>query len=170
MFRSRLRLTSCKIILVTSFVWFIVDVIILAFYFDSLSNIGKAKYMDKTPNKSADTAGKAEALKLNELHFVQVKNKNTIDVTDISMTYKPADLRRWLPAKAVFSQSGKPGEQGTGVQIPPEQDAVMKEKFKLNQFNILASDKISLNRSLMDVRHARLVESDVRVVLLQTIT
>ncbi|XP_065220066.1 polypeptide N-acetylgalactosaminyltransferase 5 isoform X2 [Planococcus citri] len=153
MLRSRLRLTSCKIILVTSFVWFIVDVIILAFYFDSLSNISKTKYVEKTLNKS-DVAGKAEALKSQELRLVGMKNENTVDVGGISLTYKPADLNRWQPAKPVFPQSGKPGEQGNGVQIPSEQDAIMKEKFKLNQFNILASDKISLNRSLVDVRHA----------------
>jgi polypeptide N-acetylgalactosaminyltransferase len=41
---------------------------------------------------------------------------------------------------------------GKPVNIPQEQEAMMKEKFKLNQFNIMASDMISLNRSLQDVR------------------
>lgn len=49
-------------------------------------------------------------------------------------------------------QAGKPGELGKAVNIPSDQESVMKEKFKLNQFNILASDMISLNRSLQDVR------------------
>jgi polypeptide N-acetylgalactosaminyltransferase len=41
---------------------------------------------------------------------------------------------------------------GKAVHIPPDKEALMKEKFKLNQFNLLASDMISLNRSLADVR------------------
>ena len=35
---------------------------------------------------------------------------------------------------------------------PPEQMAEKKEKFKIHQFNLLASDQISVNRSLKDVR------------------
>lgn len=46
-----------------------------------------------------------------------------------------------------FLLSGKP------VNIPKEQQAIMKEKFKENQFNLMASDMISLNRSLADVRN-----------------
>lgn len=45
-----------------------------------------------------------------------------------------------------------PGENGKGVAIPKEDEELKNEKFKLNQFNLLASDKIALNRSLPDVR------------------
>lgn len=158
MFRSRFRLNSCKIILVTSFVWFIVDVIILAFYFDSLSNLSKTKYVEKSQNKSDDNL-KAETLKLDETHLLEIRKSSDVDQsTGIPATYRPTDLHRWMSAKPVLPPPGKPGEQGNGVQIPSDQDAIMKEKFKLNQFNILASDKISLNRSLLDVRHARLAK------------
>ena len=34
----------------------------------------------------------------------------------------------------------------------PCREAEKKEKFKINQFNLLASEMISLNRSLQDVR------------------
>lgn len=45
-----------------------------------------------------------------------------------------------------------PGEMGAAVHIPPEQEAKQQEQFKLNQFNLMASDMIYLNRSLKDVR------------------
>lgn len=47
---------------------------------------------------------------------------------------------------------GRPGEKGKAVKVPKEKETLAKEKFKLNQFNLLASDMISLNRSLADVR------------------
>ena len=45
-----------------------------------------------------------------------------------------------------------PGEMGKAVTIPKEKEEEKKEKFKINQFNLLASEMISLNRSLIDVR------------------
>lgn len=45
-----------------------------------------------------------------------------------------------------------PGEMGKPVVIPLDRQAESKEKFKINQFNLVASDMISLNRSLPDYR------------------
>ena len=45
-----------------------------------------------------------------------------------------------------------PGEMGKAVIIPPEREAESKEKFKINQFNLVASEMMSLNRSLPDYR------------------
>ena len=45
-----------------------------------------------------------------------------------------------------------PGEMGKPVSIPLDHQAEAKEKFKINQFNLVASEMISLNRSLPDYR------------------
>ena len=61
-------------------------------------------------------------------------------------------LRRWSPAKTVIGDSNLPGENGKPVSIPKSQEKEKNEKFKINQFNLMASEMVSLNRSLTDVR------------------
>lgn len=52
-----------------------------------------------------------------------------------------------------FDEHG-PGDNGAGVVIPKEQETEMHQKFKINQFNLMASDMVSINRSLPDYRTA----------------
>jgi len=52
----------------------------------------------------------------------------------------------------VIGESGSPGEMGKPVNIPKSLEKEKNEKFKINQFNLMASEMISLNRSLADVR------------------
>lgn len=75
------------------------------------------------------------------------------DFKGISRTYRPNELKKWRPAPVVRENPGKPGEMGKAVKMKSYQLEEMKEKFKENQFNLLASDMIWLNRSLADVRH-----------------
>ena len=63
-------------------------------------------------------------------------------------------LRHWKPVPPVPKQKGHPGEGGTAVKVPESREDERKEKFKINQFNLVASEMISLNRSLQDVRLA----------------
>jgi len=58
-------------------------------------------------------------------------------------------IKRVLPS--ILNQDG-PGEMGKPVIIDKSLEEEKNEKFKINQFNLMASEMISLNRSLPDVR------------------
>uniref|UniRef100_UPI00358F83CA polypeptide N-acetylgalactosaminyltransferase 1 isoform X2 n=1 Tax=Myxine glutinosa TaxID=7769 RepID=UPI00358F83CA len=62
--------------------------------------------------------------------------------------------RGLLPALGVARSKPQdgPGEMGRPVVIPKQEEDKMREQFKINQFNLLASEKIALNRTLPDVR------------------
>ena len=45
-----------------------------------------------------------------------------------------------------------PGEMGKPVIIEPEGKAESERLWHINEFNLMASDRIALNRSLPDVR------------------
>lgn len=61
---------------------------------------------------------------------------------------------RGLPGRDTVVQRPHdgPGEMGKPVVIAKDQQEKMKEMFKINQFNLMASEMIALNRSLPDVR------------------
>lgn len=45
-----------------------------------------------------------------------------------------------------------PGEQGLGVEVPKELKNLEKKRYEENQFNVVASDLIALNRYIPDNR------------------
>lgn len=51
--------------------------------------------------------------------------------------------------------SDAPGDNGAGVTIDKEKEEEQKEMFKQNQFNLMASNMISINRNLPDYRSAK---------------
>ena len=46
-----------------------------------------------------------------------------------------------------------PGEQGAAVILSAEEEKKKDDLYKVNGFNAYASDKISLDRALKDIRH-----------------
>ena len=46
-----------------------------------------------------------------------------------------------------------PGEQGAAVILSAGEEQKVDELFKVNGFNAYVSDKISLDRSIKDIRH-----------------
>ncbi|XP_046987691.1 polypeptide N-acetylgalactosaminyltransferase 5 isoform X2 [Schistocerca americana] len=160
MFRTKVRFHTCKVILVTSLVWLLVFVGILTYYSDCTvgGNGWGCAVPSHPPAAPAALSGSSvdsrqgahgfEALERGD-HAVQHKESQQ---TEGFGRYPLSKLKRWWPAASVPEVHGSPGERGKPVVVPSDQEAIMKEKFKLNQFNLLASDMISLNRSLTDVR------------------
>lgn len=73
------------------------------------------------------------------------------EATGLSPHHTP--LLSFASVAAVISRRHEgPGEMGKAVVIPKDEQEKMKELFKINQFNLMASDMIALNRSLPDVR------------------
>jgi len=133
----RCRRHTCKIIIVTSLIWCILDIMILLSYSDCSSGIGFGCTNTDSGKKGAIKFSKQVSV---DAHGVEIEE------------YPRNKLKTWHKAKVVAKQKGKPGEMGKSVQIPPDREAEKKEKFKINQFNLMASEMISLNRSLQDVR------------------
>ncbi|EDV32219.2 uncharacterized protein Dana_GF15722, isoform D [Drosophila ananassae] len=164
--RGRMRSNTCRIVLLTSLVWVIFDFVLIARYSDC---IGKDGWRCKRSGEYDVELPDAERL-VDDNQLVDDNEINTEKSLDgdgggalimgqgfapggISMTYPSVALKKWFLAPSVQEAKGKPGEMGKPVKIPADMKDLMKDKFKENQFNLLASDMISLNRSLTDVRH-----------------
>ncbi|KAJ8679434.1 hypothetical protein QAD02_015221 [Eretmocerus hayati] len=167
MFRSKIRIHTCQVILLTSLVWFLVDVIVLMFYSDCINGSGWNCQATTTSisspalsSKSDQQQPRAEGQQMqqpDEQETEEIEEPvgpgHSREVSD-ARTYSPDQLKSWRKARTVPENRGAPGELGKAVHIPPEQEDMQKELFKLNQFNLMASDMIWLNRSLKDVRLA----------------
>ncbi|KAF4518103.1 hypothetical protein B566_EDAN007804 [Ephemera danica] len=140
MFRTKMRMHTCKVILLTSLAWFLIDVMVLMYYTECVGS-GCASEVTK--------ASKSERLVASHHNVI-----SSSEPSSKSMNHEKyqARMKFWSSVPPITENIGWPGEMGKPVQVPPEKQAMAKEKFKLNQFNLVASDMIALNRSLTDVR------------------
>lgn len=157
MFRSKFRLQTCKIVVATSLLWIVIDIAVIMYYTDCVGPNCKAKSaanVDEPSEESAAALGASEWKRSDEDDMPERFKRRRHDGDDRAITYAGHLLKRWRPVPPVREKRGRPGEGGRGVTMRPDQDAIVKQKFKENQFNIMASDMISLNRSLQDVRQS----------------
>nr|WBW70139.1 venom protein [Lampona murina] len=134
----KLRLYTCKIVLATSLVWFVCGVALLTYYTDCIGDNNSAACQSLRRQKENTIPVRAQ-------RFINILQPPTTTAVDDNFKY-------WNPVVVNSNPSHWPGEMGRAVVIPPEEEELRKEKFKLNQFNLLASDRIALNRTLPDVR------------------
>uniref|UniRef100_A0A914NHX1 Glycosyltransferase 2-like domain-containing protein n=1 Tax=Meloidogyne incognita TaxID=6306 RepID=A0A914NHX1_MELIC len=141
----RLRPDVCRAILVTSIIWILVDIIILFYYLDR-SLIGSQSERTIMPQKEQIS----NDIKSNEKEKILRRPKNR----EIALPEQPKEEDKELElllSQLNFDPNG-PGEGGKGVEIDKEKEEEKKEKFKQNQFNLMASDQISVNRTIPDYR------------------
>ncbi|KFM78535.1 Polypeptide N-acetylgalactosaminyltransferase 5, partial [Stegodyphus mimosarum] len=126
----RFRLYTCKIIILTSVVWFMIGALVLMYYTDCAGNsslcVKRTLVVKESQLERENFSKSPKAPKGRFAHWEALEYKT--------------NPSHWL------------GEMGKAVVISKNEEVLKNEKFKLNQFNLLASDRIALNRSLLDVR------------------
>jgi len=158
---SRTQLIYCKAIFATSLVWFLLDVFLIMYFTDCPSS---RRCLSANGGEDGDKLGLAGGGGVGEevdggggradLAAAEGANRGGGFLNKLfggSQT-KGKEDKRSGGASDQGVDDGGPGEMGRPVYVPKEQQTLMREKFKLNQFNIMASDKIRLNRTLPDVR------------------
>uniref|UniRef100_A0A0N4ZUV8 Polypeptide N-acetylgalactosaminyltransferase n=1 Tax=Parastrongyloides trichosuri TaxID=131310 RepID=A0A0N4ZUV8_PARTI len=83
-------------------------------------------------------------------------NRNELKIEEARNSIVENQLNTLL-AGLRFDNDG-PGEGGTGVEIPSHLKDKEKEMFKENQFNLLASNMMSINRTLPDYRSKKCLD------------
>ncbi|GAB6033349.1 hypothetical protein CHUAL_013116 [Chamberlinius hualienensis] len=134
MFHGKLRLHTCKIIIATSLVWFMLDVVLLMYYTDCPSGW------------SCDKGKKSDG------RFMAFKRESNEEISKWKYDYSEDKIFKWKEPVEWPNPRSWPGEKGVAVNIPKNREQEMKILFKENQFNLMASNMIALNRSLPDVR------------------
>ena len=79
------------------------------------------------------------------------KNKQMKLLSNSFKAISPKGVRCWCTKKWLLLLG--PGEQGAAVILSADEEKKKDALYKVNGFNAYASDKISLDRALKDIRH-----------------
>ncbi|CAF0907401.1 unnamed protein product, partial [Brachionus calyciflorus] len=176
-YNTRFKLNNFRLILITSLFWVFVDAFLILYLTDctantSLLNSNDKSYLNEMNKKliieNTNLKKELEKLKYGLVDGGSLKlnrNKNRLnrnkvdDIRSDSTTTKKVENNFLDQVKSWFSSDSDatnppswPGENGRAVQIPESLKEESKKRFKENQFNILASDMIALNRTVPDQR------------------
>ncbi|XP_070566323.1 polypeptide N-acetylgalactosaminyltransferase 1-like [Ptychodera flava] len=124
---------QCRIIIMTSLVWIMIDFCILLYHTGGCF-IGPCKDSD-----GSATGGGGQMV------------RNIIEKANDFIQGVPQEIKKQIDMPKPVNRDG-PGEMGKPVIIEPQFKKEMEEKWKINEFNLMASERIALNRSLPDVR------------------
>lgn len=104
MFRTKVRIHTCKVILLTSLVWFLVDVVVLAFYSDCVGGSGwgcggnsvgaRVEHIGNSQELHATDSGSRGSSKGRGILYEQLHDRGKVDITEKGK-YPPKVLRRW---------------------------------------------------------------------------
>lgn len=133
------RFAYCKVVLATSLVWVMLDMFILLYF--SECNKCDDKKERGLPGRDGECAR-------TNMHVTAQTHSSRLPASSLIINMCVCDLI----VDALSRPRDGPGEGGKPVVIPKENQEKMKEMFKINQFNLMASEMIALNRSLPDVR------------------
>lgn len=149
----RLKPDVYRAVLVTSLVWAVLDVIIIFYFIDTSSTFeGLETFIDLILLFSRQIYGR------NPRFALINESKNANQLTTKRQDEFPTDPRLVeLLSNLRFDEDG-PGSNGAGVVIPKDKEGEMQRKFKINQFNLMASDMVSINRTLPDYRSSSCIE------------
>ncbi|KAE9553428.1 hypothetical protein FO519_003387 [Halicephalobus sp. NKZ332] len=138
----RVRTDVCRAILLTSLVWLVIDVLILFYTLDNSTTEKRIAFRGQRSFNLKEDGAKKQ---------IPVENPvGNLPVKELIDPVAEQTLEKLL-SETVFGSDG-PGSNGNGVSIGNDKEEKMKEMFKQNQFNLMASNMISVNRSLPDFR------------------
>lgn len=158
MFRGKiLRWHTFRVILLTSIVWMLFGFGVLVYYMDRNFMVNNSQMVfdnNRSPlnknNLNKDRQPSAESLVSN--NKIRSNAHFSTDTKTPLPPYSIDKLKTWSQPELKDNPKDWPGEEGKAVKLTKDEEKDYKTKFDLNKFNLIASDKIALNRSIPDFR------------------